>query len=106
MEIYLELDYETGSQIEGGVHLPDLDTWLEDMLEGGQVQDPREGDEERRLVEEGAEGYLEKEGQCGKGEEEEDIMMVTEAGGGHKCVQDGQVGGAAGREVRLVSVDD
>ena len=47
-----------------------------------KVQDPREGDKERRLVEEGAEGYLEKEGQCGK--EEEDIMMVTEAGGGHE----------------------
>ena len=59
MEIYLELDYEKGSQIEGCVHLPDFDTWLED------------------------------------------IMMVTEAGGGHARVQDGQVGGAEGLEVRL-----
>ena len=46
MEIYLELDYEKGSQIKGGVHLPDFDTWLE----------------------------------------------VTEAGGGHEHVQDGQKG--------------
>ena len=26
MEIYLELDYEKGNQIEGGVNLPDFNT--------------------------------------------------------------------------------
>ena len=78
MDISLNLDYETGRQIEveGGMELPDFDDWLEDMVGGGQGQHPEEVQDDHQQVEEGAEGGLEQ--------------------GGHERVQGVQVGGADG----------
>jgi hypothetical protein len=70
MKIYLELDYEKGTQIE---------------IKGG-------------MVEEGAAGCLKQEGQGAKKEEKEYFNKMTEtgAGGGHERVQDVRKGGARG----------
>ena len=98
MKIYLDLDYERGSQVEGGVNLPDFNTWLDDMLQGGTVINAKEEDEEHPLVEEGAAGCLEQEEHCEKEEEHIINMSVTGVGGGHERVQDVQEGGAEGRK--------
>ena len=75
------------------------------MLEGGRVQHLREEDGEHRLVEEGAAGCLEQEGQGEKEEEDINKMTETGAGGGHERVQGVREGDAGGREESLGGED-
>ena len=52
MDMSLNVDYETGRQIEieGGMELPDFDDWLEDMVGGGQGQHPEEVQDDHQQV--------------------------------------------------------